>query len=213
MKIESLFKLFLKAVVYFILAYFIYLLGLITLQYFPLNDEVAFLNIKQDEIKLIHYKIVFNGHVFSSIFVIIAGFFQFSETIRKGYTFLHRFFGKIYIFLILFVAAPTGLVLAYYANGGIVSKISFAILSILWFYFTLKALLLIKSREFAAHRKFMIRSYALTLSAVSLRLFKYWIVIIFEMAPMDTYKIVSVLGWTVNLLVAELIISKNKNIK
>ena len=55
----------------------------------------------------------------------------------------------------------------------------------------------------------MIRSYALTLSAISLRLFKFGIVTVLELPPMDTYKIVSVLGWGINLIIAELIIRKS----
>lgn len=205
----------LKIVLYSALAYFIYLLFLITLQYFPLNEEVAFLNIKQEEIQLTYYKWAFFSHVFSSIFIIVAGFFQFSKTIRKRFIQLHRWSGKIYVFLVLFIAAPTGLIMAYHANGGIIGQVSFTALSIFWFYCTLQALLYIKKLNFVQHRNFMIRSYALTLSAVSLRLFKYLLVFFLELPPMDTYKIVSVLGWTFNLAIAELIIYKlsHNNVK
>jgi len=54
----------------------------------------------------------------------------------------------------------------------------------------------------------MLRSYALTLSAISLRLFKWGIVSVFELAPMDTYKIVSIIGWTLNLVLVEIYILK-----
>lgn len=100
--------------------------------------------------------------------------------------------------------------MAYHANGGIISQLSFLILSILWFTYTLKAYTTIKQGAFKKHRNFMIRSYALTLSAISLRLFKYGIVSVFELAPMDTYKIVSILGWLVNLIIAEIIITTQK---
>ena len=98
--------------------------------------------------------------------------------------------------------------MSYYANGGLIPQISFSILSILWFLFTLKAYQSVINGEYQKHKNFMIRSYALTLSAVSLRLFKYGIVSIFELPPMDTYKIVSVLGWTINLGIAEIMIRK-----
>ncbi|MFC6267382.1 DUF2306 domain-containing protein [Frigoriflavimonas asaccharolytica] len=198
--------LIIKLLIYGALAYFIYLLFLITIQYIPINDEAGFLLIKQEEIKIPYYKISFYGHVYTSIFVICLGFFQFSTTIRKRFSFIHRWFGKFYIFLILFIASPTGLIMAYHANGGLISQISFILLSILWFVFTLMALLKIKIRLFLQHKNFMIRSYALTLSAVSLRLFKFLIVYFFELPPMDTYKIVSILGWTINLAIAELIV-------
>lgn len=203
-----------KIIVYSALIYFIYLLWLITLQYIPIKYDVAFLNIKQDEIKLDYYKLAFFSHVFSSIITISLGLTQFSITIRKRFSSIHKFSGQLYIGLILFIACPSGLIMAFHANGGIIAQISFIILSILWFIFTLKAFVFIKKGKFHKHRDFMIRSYALTLSAVSLRLFKYWIVSLFELPPMDTYKIVSVLGWVINLGIAEIIIyKKNKLLK
>lgn len=195
-----------KIIAYSFLIYFIYLLALITLQYIPIREDVAFLNIKQDEIQHSHYKLAFFSHVFTSIFVIALGITQFSKTIRKRFSFIHKLSGKIYITLILLVASPSGLIMAFYANGGLIPQISFSILSILWFTFTLKAFTSIRKRDFQKHRNFMIRSYALTLSAISLRLFKYGIVTVFELPPIDTYQIISVLSWTVNLVIAEWVI-------
>ena len=58
----------------------------------------------------------------------------------------------------------------------------------------------------------MIRSYALTLSAISLRLFKWIIVFIWAPPPMDTYRIVAWLGWVFNLVLVEcwIILEKRK---
>ncbi len=54
----------------------------------------------------------------------------------------------------------------------------------------------------------MIRSFALTLSAITLRAWKYIIVYLFHPPPMDTYRMVAWLSWVVNLLIAEIIIIK-----
>ncbi len=197
-----------KLVLYSSLIYFIYLLLLITLQYIPINYDVAFLNLKQEEIKLPYYKFAFFSHVYSSIIVIILGLSQFSRTIKNQFSIIHKLNGKGYILLTLLIASPSGLIMAFHANGGLISQVSFSILSILWFIFTLKAYLLIKKGNYRKHRDYMIRSYALTLSAISLRFFKYGIVFFFELPPMDTYKIVSILGWTINLGIAEFIIRK-----
>lgn len=203
-----------KTILYGFLIYFIYLLALITIQYIPINYEIAFLNLKQDEIKLPYYKLAFFSHVYSSIIIISLGLTQFSNLIRNKLSIIHKISGKLYILLILLVAAPSGLIMSYHANGGLLSKISFLILSILWFVFTFNAYKSIKKRNFKKHRNFMFRSYALTLSAISLRLLKYVIVSVFELPPMDTYKIVSILGWTINLAIVEIIIRKtaHKNI-
>ena len=204
-------SLIIKVIIYSALTYFIFLLALITVQYIPINYDIAFLNIKQDEIKLTHYKLAFFSHVYSSILIIALGLTQFSKTIRSRFGLIHKINGKAYILLILLVASPSGFVMAFYANGGLIPQISFALLAILWFTFTLKAFLSIKEGNFQKHRDFMIRSYALTLSAISLRILKYGIVSIFELPPMDTYQIISVLSWTINLMIAEIIIRKTKS--
>ncbi len=191
---------------YVALMYFSYLMLLITLQYIPIDFDVAFLSIKQDEIKLLHYQFAFFTHVYTSIFVLLLGMFQFSSYIRIKYSSFHRTAGKLYISLILFFAGPSGLVMGYYANGGWVSQISFCLLAVLWMVFTYKAYVHARKKDWRQHKNYMYRSYALTLSAISLRLFKWIIVSVFELPPMDTYIIVAWLGWTVNLLVAECIV-------
>lgn len=187
-------------------AYFSYLLFLITIQYIPLNFDVAFLRIKQDEIQLFHYKIAFFTHVYTSIFLVAFGWIQFSSFIRKKYQKLHRNFGKLYILIILLFSGPSGLIMSYYANGGIISQTAFVILSVLWILFTYLSFHYAKKLDFKKHQQFAIRSFALTLSAISLRLFKFIIVFLFQPFPMDTYRIVSWLGWTFNLLLAEILI-------
>ena len=64
--------------------------------------------------------------------------------------------------------------------------------------------------DFVAHRAFMIRSYALTLSALTLRAWKWSINNSFELPPMDVYRAVAWLGWVPNLLLAEFIIWRYK---
>ena len=200
------FKTGLQFLLYGVLLFFIYLMILITLQYIPVDFNAAFLAVKQNEIQYIHYQIAFFTHVYTSIFVLILGMFQFSDYVRKKYTAIHRNLGKAYIFLILFFAAPSGLVMGYYGNGGMYSQISFCLLAILWFCFTLMAFVKIRKKKYEKHRNYMILSYSLTLSAISLRLFKWIIVHTVELPPMDTYKIVVWLGWLTNLSIAMMII-------
>ncbi|WP_010182832.1 DUF2306 domain-containing protein [Aquimarina agarilytica] len=184
---------------------------LITLQYIPIKLNVAFLNIKQEEIETKYYQIAFFSHVYTSIFVLILGITQFSNTIRSTFSSIHKIFGKLYVFLILLIAAPSGLIMALHANGGVFSKISFSIQALLWFWFTYKAFRYAKNKQWDNHQKFMLRGFALTLSAISLRLFKWIIVSTIELPPMDTYKIVSWLGWVFNLTLVEIYLMNKKN--
>ncbi|MGY3792423.1 DUF2306 domain-containing protein [Aquimarina sp. 433] len=180
----------------------------ITVQYFPVNFDVAFLRIKQQYIHFTHYKIAFYIHVTFSIFSLFAGFTQFSRFIRTKYSQVHKIVGWIYIVSILLLAAPSGLVIGYYANGGFWSQLAFCLLAVGWFLFTLKAFVALKQNDYQKHQIFMIRSFALTLSAITLRFWKYIIVLAFQPRPMDVYQIVAWLGWVLNLIIAEIIILK-----
>jgi hypothetical protein len=95
-----------------------------------------------------------------------------------------------------------------YANGGPTSKIAFGLLAIGWITFTAVALIKAKDGDFVAHRNFMIRSYALTLSALTLRAWKWSITNSVELPPMDVYRMVAWLGWVPNILIAELLIRR-----
>jgi hypothetical protein len=195
--------------------YFSYLLLLITLQYIPYHTDVAFLRIKQEEIVLNHYKIAFFTHVYTSIFLMIFGAFQFSNYIQKQHFKLHRISGRLYVTILLLLSGPSGLIMSYYANGGLFAQISFLLLSTFWMLFTFLSFYFILKKQVIQHQKFAIRSFALTLAAISLRLFKYLFVFFFEPLPMDAYRIAAWTSWTFNLLIAEVIIyykfSRNNN--
>ena len=191
-------------------AYFCYLMLDISLQYIPFDTDVAFLRIKQDYIGREHYRIAFFTHVYTSFFCLLAGFTQFSPYVRKKLPALHRSGGWLYALSILFLAAPSGFIIGIYANGGLPSQIAFCLLAVCWIWTTGKAIWEIKQRNFQAHRFSMIRSFALTMSAITLRAWKYIIVALFHPRPMDVYMIVAWLGWVLNLLVAEYIIYRLK---
>ena len=197
-----------KSIYYLSIGYFTYLMILITLQYVPVQLDAAFLNIKQEIALQTHYQIAFFSHVYTSIFVLILGITQFSNYIRTQFSKVHQSFGKLYIALILLIASPSGLIMAYYANGGFYAQFSFILQAIFWFIFTYKGYQYAKTQDWNKHQDFMLRSYALTLSAISLRLFKWIIVSTIELPPMDTYQIVAWLGWLFNLMVVEIYLIK-----
>jgi uncharacterized membrane protein len=191
-----------------LLAFFSALMIRITIPYFSLDDNTAFLRIKQWVIENQIWKTSFYVHVFTSSFCLIAGFTQFSKNILQRFPMIHRSFGILYVVVILVFSGPSGFVMSLYANGGILSRMAFTMLSVLWMYFTFKAFFYAKAGNFAEHRKFMIRSFALTLSALTLRAWKFGIVWVLRPQPMDVYLLVAWLGWVPNLLFAEFYLRK-----
>ncbi len=186
--------------------YFSFLLLLITIQYIPYKTDVAFLELKQDIIGLTHYKIAFFTHVYTSIFLMVLGFLQFSKYIQKKYISLHRISGKLYGIIVVFLSGPSGFVMAIYANGGIIAQTSFVLLSLFWILFTAISIVYIWNKNIEQHQKFAIRSFALTLSAITLRITKWSVVHFFDPLPMDAYRIAAWVSWTLNLIIAEIII-------
>ena len=189
-------------------AYFFWLMLKITLEYIPLQKEVSFLMIKQTEVTTRpEYLWFFYTHVYTSIFVLLAGFLAI---IRKNFGFanFHRNAGKIYIFLILFLAAPSGIYMGIFANGNFFAKLSFVILGCLWWFSTFKAFQLARKKKFSEHKKWMWRSFAFTLSAITLRMWKVFIVYLFHPNPLDVYQIIAWLGWIPNILLIEFLIRK-----
>ena len=190
-----------------ILAFFTLLMARITVEYIPYNTDVGFLRIKQDYIDIDHWRIAFFIHVYASMWALLAGFTQFSSYIQGFYPRVHRTLGYIYVANVLFITGPASFVMGIYANGGPTSKIAFVALAVGWIAFTAVAVIKAKNGDFESHRNFMIRSYALTLSALTLRAWKWSITnTLAELPPMDVYRAVAWLGWVPNLIAAELFI-------
>ena len=187
-----------------LLAFFSYLMLKISLQYIPYSSDSAFLRIKHDVVHYFWYLPAFHVHAYSSIFLLLAGFTQFSSHLRIKYPIVHRYIGKLYVILLLGLAAPSGFLIGLVANGGLSSQIAFCLLAILWFYFTLRGFWAIQQSNVSSHRAFLLRSFALTLSAITLRAWKWLLVFLFTPRPMDVYIVVAWLGWVPNLLVVEI---------
>ena len=181
----------------------------ITLGYFPVRPDVSFLMIKQTEVtSRQEYLPIFYVHVYSSIFVLIAGFI--AVFFDKKLKYLHRFSGRIYVFITLLFSSLSGIYIGVFANGGLIAKVSFVLLGILWFYTTYRSYKEIRKKNIQQHKFWMWRSYALTLSAITLRMWKVILVYLFHPNPMDVYQIIAWLGWVPNLLFVEYLIKKQK---
>jgi uncharacterized membrane protein len=202
----------LKLGYYGVLGYCTYLMLLITAQYTAFDLDGAFLRVKQDALTHFYYAPAFFSHVFTSIVVLLLGAGQFSEWMRKRWPQLHRRLGYGYVVLILTIASPSGLIMALHANGGWTAQLSFVLQALLWWVWTYQALQKARQLDWEAHAYFMALSYALTLSAITLRLWKWAIVTLLAPPPMDTYRVVAWLGWVGNVCLVELYYRHTKNV-
>lgn len=177
-------------------------------QYATFDLHVGFLQVKQDYINIKVWRVAFYVHVFSSIFTLMAGFSQFSSEILRQYRRIHKIIGRIYVLDVLLVNFPSALVMAFYANGHLPSKVAFLILDCLWFWFTLKAVIEVRKGNISSHRNYMMRSYALTFSAVTLRTWRLLFASFSKLDAETIYMLDAWMGFVPNLLFAELLIRR-----
>ncbi|MCB0913112.1 MAG: DUF2306 domain-containing protein, partial [Propionibacteriaceae bacterium] len=133
--------------------------------------------------------------------------FQLVPRLRRGRPSVHRWLGRTAMVAIL-AGGLGGLFMATVAYGGVVSRLGFAGLALAWLTTASLGLRAIRAHKMALHRRWMIRTIALTVAAVTLRL---WLPLLLAGAqlPFDTaYPIVAWLCWVPNLLVAEVVVRR-----
>jgi hypothetical protein len=201
---------FRRTIFYFFTAIVLYaswLMLLLSLPYTSFGPYVDFLMTKQLVYHIRHWRVSFYVHVFTSIVVLVMGLLQFSVYLLKKFPGLHRRSGKLYAFFVLGISGPSGLIMGFYANGGLPARISFVLLAALWLLTTLLGWRYAVQHKWPLHTAMMVRSYALTLSAISLRFYAFLIgTFHIPLRPVQAYVLISWLSWTLNLLLAEAII-------
>lgn len=148
------------------------------------------------------YRVGVYAHVFASVAALALGPFQFSRPLRTRRPGLHRGMGRLYLGVGVLIGGVAGLFMALHAFGGWVSRLGFAGLALAWLYTGFRAYLAIRGGDVATHRRWMVRNFALTFAAVTLRL---WLpASIASGMPFElAYPVIAWLCWVPNLLVAE----------
>ena len=89
-------------------------------------------------------------------------------------------------------------------DAGPIAQWGFGTLAVLWFGATAGPSGWRPSGRFAEHRRWMIRSFAMTFAAVTLRLYLPIPPMFLHMSFIEGYRLISWFSWTSNLLVAEI---------
>jgi uncharacterized membrane protein len=201
--VKNLFSFLQSFLVYLFLCVATFLMLRMIMDYTAFRDDVDFLRFKQRYVGYTWWKAAFYVHVFSAIGALLAGFTQFSSQLLKEHRSLHRALGRVYAYNILLINFPAGMVLAVCANGLLPGRIAFVLLDSMWFAFTYIGVVAARRGQIDRHRRFMIRSYALTFSAITLRTWKFILSRSFHIDPAHLYMIDAWLGFVPNWLLAE----------
>jgi len=103
-------------------AFFSLLLVYNTIPYFSFSQEFSFI---EERIVLFAkplYSACFYIHIFAGMWCISTALLQFSSWILKKRKKIHIWSGKIYVFVVLILGAPTGMYMSFFAKGSMAER-------------------------------------------------------------------------------------------
>lgn len=129
----------------------------------------------------------------------------------------HRNLGRIYLIAVLF-AALSGATTSFWNSMGIRGVIGYFMLDVLWAWTAWLAYRAARERRFREHQAWMIRNFALTYAAVTLRAALPVLILVQLPFTSNTsfpslfenaiHTIAPWLGWLINIVVAEWLIAR-----
>jgi hypothetical protein len=155
------------------------------------------------------------AHVLFASAAMIMCCVQMWAWFRQRYPAAHRLIGLLYVLGGVIPAGLIGLIIGALSPFGPALRVSNVLLALLWLSVTLTGFSRIRQHRLAEHRRWMIRSFALTLSVITNRVWTViWILVLSPQldttfAGNEAMMIQTIaglsgwLGWVIPLLVAE----------
>jgi hypothetical protein len=189
-------------------AFFAVAIGLYPLVYyfFDMHGKGLFAGKTKELLENVAWHTAFYIHITFGGIALLIGWTQFSKNLRNRYLNTHRMIGKIYVASVI-LSSLAGFYIALFASGGIISTLGFGSLAAVWFFTVLMAYTSIIKKEIKQHENWMIRNYALTFAAVTLRIYLP-LSQIMHIDFITAYRVISWICWVPNLIIAGIIISK-----
>jgi hypothetical protein len=146
------------------------------------------------------------AHASAGATALLLGFLQLIPRLRNGYPAVHRWIGRTYATCCL-LGGTAGLILAFGAPTGAVTTFGFGSLALLWLGTTGVGWRMAWLDRTIDHRRWMIRSFAMTFAFVTFRA-ELQLGVLLGLTFEESYRISAVLCSVTNLLVAELILRR-----
>ena len=164
------------------------------------RGEVAFVGELAESFRARPWGII--GHAAFGTLALLAGPLQFRSALRARHRRLHRAVGRVYVVAALGTGA-TGVFMSVWSFGGAVTHVGFGVLGVLVMATTGLAFARIRAGDVAAHRAWMVRSFALIFAGVTLRIELPLLIGVFGGEFLPAYRLVAWLSWVPNLAWAE----------
>lgn len=160
------------------------------------------------------FQYVLYVHIACASVALLIGPAQFATALRTRFNRLHRTLGRIYLIAVV-LGGAAGLILAPVNEAGFVGFFGFGALAVLWVFTAVKAYRSARTRDFRSHQAWMIRNFALTYAAVTLRIWLGLLVATHLLLGLEgamtfanAYAAVPFLAWLPNIVVAEIMIAR-----
>lgn len=141
------------------------------------------------------------SHTMGGLVAVLIGPFQFLGALRRRFHRVHVWMGRIYL-LAVGASALAGLYFAASSPTGWISALGFTGMSLAWLGTGALAYRAVRCRDFQLHRRWMIRNYAITFAAVSLRV-ELGLMLVLGLTLRDAFLTVSWLCWLGNLALVQ----------
>ena len=146
-------------------------------------------------------RVAFYTHIVFGGLALLLSPVQLSSRVRARVPRLHRVTGRV-VLVAIALAGTAGFLLSWVNVAGPVGTAGFGTLAVLWVSFAALGLRAILRGDVTTHRRWMLRTFALTYAAVTLRLWLFALIpVLGDFA--SAYALVPFLGWVPNLLVVE----------
>lgn len=183
----------------------------LSVQYFYFGADLsAFVQNKLRFAALSHvWYAVLYLHVATGVTSLCTGWVQFAGKLRARSIRLHQTLGRVYSVAVL-LSGLSGVYLSFYATGGWISSLGFLLMSLAWLYTLGKGVrAIVSGRNPDSHRKWMTLNYALTLAAVTLRIYLPISIAVFGFESFnDYYRVIAWLCWVPNVIFAQWLLSR-----
>jgi hypothetical protein len=93
-------------------------------------------------------------HVPAALFSLPACLVLLSKAVRKRLPRAHRWLGRVTGGVVLLAVVPSGLYLAFFAQGGLITTLGFWLTGLIAFVAMVKSIQAARARDFKAHRRF-----------------------------------------------------------
>ena len=162
------------------------------------------------------------AHALAGGIALLVGPWQFVRRARRIPR-VHRFLGRVFLFAGVLPASMAGMAVAWLSTAGVVASLGFALLDVAWLWTAIAGYRAARTGRYRDHQDWMIRCFAATFAAVTLRLWLVTLILVqlpllhsvyhghFHALFHTAYITVAWLAWVPNLLVAEWYLRRSRH--